>query len=145
MRAVLKSRLPNPERAQLIVDALRKGTPPLVIGKQLDRRNPYNPLPTIGRIAKEVDAYDTFIDEVAVDRAYGGDRAGWVALTHYERRACVDRLIGRALAGMSHKGWPNLVAAESSCELGWLSLWAVAVGEKPRRFIKILTDRRNGA
>ena len=144
MRAVLR-RLPSPARSQTIVDGLRKGTPPLVIGKTLDRRCASNALKLISAIAKDVDAFDTYIDDVAVDRAYGGDKAVWVALTHYERRACVDRLLGRALAGLSHKGWPNLVASESSCELGWLSLWALSVGEQPRRFIQLLVSARRGA
>jgi len=141
MRAVLR-RLPAPARAQAIVDGLRQGTQPLVIGKRLDRRCASNALKLINAIAKDVDAYDTYVDEVAVDRAYGGDRAVWVALTHYERRACVDRLLSRALGGLSHKGWPNLVAAEAGCELGWLGLWAVAVGEDPRRFMQLLVTRR---
>jgi len=141
VRAVLR-RLPSPARSQTIVDGLRKGTPPLTIGKALDRRCASNALKLINAIAKDVDAYDTYVDEVAVDRAYGGDRAVWVALTHYERQACVDRLLGRALAGLSHKGWPNLVAAEPGCELGWLGLWAQSVGEDPRRFMQLLVTRR---
>jgi len=142
--AVLR-RLPKPERAQTIVDGLRKGTPPLTIGKALDKQCASNALKLINAIAKDVDAYDTFIDEVAVDRAYGGDRAVWVALTHYERQACVDRLLGRALAGLTHYGWPNLVAAEQGCELGWLGLWAEQVGEDPKRFTRLLISRRTTA
>jgi len=144
MRAVLR-RLPSPARSQTIVDGLRQGTPPLTIGKTLDRRCASNALKLINAIAEDVDAYDTFIDEVAVDRAYGGDKAVWVALTHYERRACVDRLLSRALAGLSHKGWPNLGAAGFGPELGWLGLWAEAVGENPRRYTQLLVTRRASA
>lgn len=141
MSAVLR-RLPSPARSQIIVDGLRQGTPPLVIGKRLDKRCASNALHLIATIAKDVDAFDTFIDTVAVDRAYGGDRAVWVALTHYERQACVDRLLGRAQAGLTHFGWPNLVAAEQGPELGWLGLWAEQVGENPKRFTRLLVSRR---
>jgi len=135
--------LPSPERAQLIVDALRKGTPTLVIGRRLDHRNPYNPLPIINRIAADVDRFDTDIDEVAVQRAYEGDQAAWLTLTHYERRACLDRLMERGLAGKGHVRWPDLEAVEATrYELGWLDYWCEAVGENQDRFRQMLSRRR---
>lgn len=138
--------LPTPKRAQHIVDALRKGTLPLVIGRQLDRRNPYNPLPIINRIAADINRYDTDIDEVAVQRAYEGDQAAWLTLTHYERRACLDRLMERGLAGKGHVRWPDLEAVEVGwVELGWLDYWCEAVGEDQNRFRKMLNRRRNAA
>jgi len=143
MSANLTLTLPTPARAQLIVDALRKGTPPLAIGKRLDKRNPYNPLPIINRIAADIDRYDTDIDEVAVQRAYEGDQACWLTLTHYERRACLDRLMERGLAGKGHVRWPELPAVEvGRVELGWLDYWCEAVGEDQQRFRKMLNARR---
>ena len=135
--------LPNPARAQHIVDALRKGTPPLAIAKQLDRKRPYNLLPLVNRIKEDVDRYDTDIDEVAVQRAYEGDQAAWLTLTHYEQRACLDRLMERGLAGKGHVRWPELPAVMPGwVELGWLDYWCEAVGEDQARFRKMLTRRR---
>jgi hypothetical protein len=146
MSADLSLTLPAPERAQHIVDALRKGIPPLVIGKQLDPKRPYNPLPIIKRIAADVNNYDTDVDEVAVQRAYEGDKGAWVGLTHYERRACLNRLLDRGLAGPGHVRWPELPAVEAGkTELGWLDYWCEAVGEDQFRFRKMLNRRRNAA
>jgi len=139
--AVLR-RLPSPARSQIIVDGLRQGTPPLVIGKRLDKRCASNALHLIATIAKDVDAFDTFMTRLPWTGLTAATAAVWVALTHYERQACVDRLLGRAQAGLTHFGWPNLVAAEQGPELGWLGLWAEQVGENPKRFTRLLVSRR---
>lgn len=143
MRAVLKQKLPSPERAQFIVDQLRAGVDPRDISRAINRKNTVEVRHTIAAIGQDVDAYDTFIDDVAVERAYKGDRPVWLALTHYERRACLDLLMGRALAGRDHIRWPGLPAVEPGCEPGWLGLWAVEVGEPPRRWVRILVARRS--
>jgi len=144
MSADLSANLPTPQRAQIIVDALRKGTLPLTIGRRLDPRNPWNLLPIINRIAADINRYDTDVDEVAVQRAYEGDQGAWVGLTHYERRACIDRLMERGLAGKGHVRWPDLEAVEAGrYELGWLDYWCECVGEDQHKFRQMLNRRRD--
>ena len=90
--------------------------------------------------------YDTDIDEVAVQRAYEGDQGAWLTLTHYERRACLDKLMERGLAGKGHVRWPELPAVEVGwVELGWLDYWCEAVGEDQYKFRRMLNRRRNAA
>ena len=139
--------LPSPHRAQVIVDGLRKGHDTATISKRIDKRNRVDIRRTIQRIAKDVNRYDTDIDEVAVQRAYEGDQGAWLALTHYERRACIDRLMERGLAGKGHVRWPELPAVEAGRvpdgERGWLDLWCECVGEDHAKFGKMLNRRRS--
>ena len=139
--------LPSPARAQIIVDALRKGHNTRTIAKSIDRNDRPDLRRTIQRIALDVNRYDTDIDEVAVQRAYEGDQAAWLTLTHYERRACLDRLMERGLAGKGHVRWPGLPAVEAGRvpdgERGWLDLWCECVGEDHAKFGKMLGRRRS--
>jgi len=146
MSADISINLPAPERAQIIVDGLRKGHTVRTISRSIDKENRVDIRRTIQRIAADVDRYDTDVDEVAVQRAYEGDQAAWLALTHYERRACIDRLMERALAGKGHVRWPLLPAVEAGRvpdgERGWLEYWCEAVGEDQHGFRKMLGRRR---
>jgi hypothetical protein len=139
----LSINLPSPARAQHIVDALRKGYSTRTISRSIDKKNRIDVRRVIERIAADVNRYDTDIDEVAVQRAYEGDQAAWAALTHYERRACLDQLMERGLKGKGHVRWPELEAVVlSRTELGWLDYWCEAVGEDQQRFRKMLNGRR---
>ena len=143
MSADLSINLPQPARAQHIVDGLRKGDSPRTISRSIDKKNRVDVRRVIDRIAADVNRYDTDVDEVAVQRAYEGDQGAWLTLTHYERRACLDRLMERGLAGKGHVRWPELPAVEKGwVELGWLDYWCEAVGEDQNRFRKILNGRR---
>jgi hypothetical protein len=139
----LSINLPQPARAQHIVDGLRKGHSTRTISRSIDKKNRVDVRRVIERIAADVNRYDTDVDEVAVRRAYEGDQAAWLALTHYERRACLDRLMERGLAGKGHVRWPELPAVEfGRSELGWLDYWCESVGEDQQRFRKMLNGRR---
>ena len=142
MRTIIDRKLPAPKRAQFIVDSARKGHTARRITVDIAGHNRVDVRATVDRVLADVDSYDTFVDDVAVDRAYQGDRAVWVALTRLERRAVVDRVTGRALAGKDHMNWPGLRAADAGCELGWVGLWAEAVGEHPRRMVALVASRR---
>jgi len=142
----LSINLPQPARAQHIVDGLRKGDSTRTISRSIDKKNRVDVRRVIERIAADVNRYDTDIDEVAVQRAYEGDQAAWLALTHYERRACLDRLMERGLAGKGHVRWPELDAVVlSRTELGWLDYWCESTGEDQNSFRDMLTRRRNAA
>jgi len=146
MVCALSINLPSPHRAQHIVDALRKGDSTRTISRSIDKKNRVDVRRVIERIKADVNRYDTDIDEVAVQRAYEGDQACWLTLTHYERRACLDKLMERGLAGKGHVRWPELPAVEfSRSELGWLDYWCEAVGEDQDRFRAMLCRRRNAA
>ena len=142
MSAYLDYKLPSPERAQFIVDSARKGHTARTITVAIAGHDRGDVRLGVERVMADVDSYDTHIDEVAVDRAYKGDRPVWLALTRWERRAVLDRVMGRALAGKGHIRWPGLGAADAGCELGWVGLWAEAVGEDPRRMVILLSARR---
>lgn len=138
-------RLPAPERAQFIVDAARKGHKARQITIDLVGSNRRDARWTVDRILADVDAFDTHIDDVAVTRAYQGDKPVWGALTRYERKACLDLVMDRALAGRTHMCWPGVPALANGAEPGWVGLWAVAVGERPQRLVDILQARRVAA
>jgi len=146
MSADVSINLPSPHRAQIIVDGVRKGHDVQTISKRIDKRNRVDIRRTIERVALDVNRYDTDIDEVAVQRAYEGDQAAWLTLTHYERRACLDRLMERGLAGKGHVRWPGLPPVEWGwVERGWLDYWCEAVGEDYAKFRKTLSRRRERA
>jgi hypothetical protein len=78
------------------------------------------------------------IDEVAIERAYDGDREVWLTLTHYERRIVLDRLLELLESGQPHRKWPD---AEQGIGL---TQWANSVGESHER-VSCLRRRRNRA
>ena len=141
---VLLSRvLPEPKRAQRIVDLARKG----MTGKQIrnivcDKTNHQYVGKLVDKILADVDSYDTLVDDVAVQRAYMGDPVAWRACTRYERAACVDRLMDRALLGKDHMRWSGLEPTEWGGANGWVAEWALSVGESPLRIGQILVARR---
>ena len=135
-------RLPEPAKAQTIVDCARSGMTSQQITVAIRGHNDPHEQHMVERVLQDVDRFDTDVDDVAVARAYGGDRPVWDALTHYERRACIDLVMDRALARKTHKCWPGLPPTELGRGLGWLGLWACEVGEQPERMARILHKRR---
>ena len=135
--------LPAPERAQRIVDLARQGHDAATITTKVitNRKHAFYVRKTVDRVMADVDAYDTHIDDVAVTRAYQGDKAVWDALTHYETVACIDLLMGRALVGKTHVTFPHVPAVDIGPEFGWLGLWAQLVGEDPRLMGRMLLMR----
>jgi hypothetical protein len=127
--------LPSVVRSQQVVDAVRAGQDIREIARDLVGSYDAVTREFVTRVAADVDNYDTYLDEVAVQRAYEGDGDAWVALTHFERKECVYRLISRAALDKTHLRWPGLPASV------WLGEWASAVGESPRRFQSLLTHR----
>jgi hypothetical protein len=135
--------LPSVAHSQQVVDGWRAGQSVLDITRALVGTNEANVRHQVEHIVADVDNYDTYLDEVAIQRAYCGDRDAWVALTHYERRECVYRIISRASLNKTHVRWPGLpVHKDKSNVDGWLEEWAKAVGETPHRFQSLLTHRR---
>ena len=138
--------LPEPRRAQNIVNLTRQGlTHKQITNKVCDKTNHLYISGLVARIMSDVDSYDTDVDDVAVDRAYQGDPEAWRACTRYERAACVNLVMGRALAGKDHRRWPGLRPTEHGGENGWLAEWALSVGEKPTRIGHMLVTRRQRA
>jgi hypothetical protein len=138
-------KLPSVERAQFVVDAWRDGQTVLEITKGLSGWNNTVIREFVERVVADVDNHDTYLDDVAVQRAYEGDKDAWAALTHYERRECVYRIISRASLNKTHLRWPLLpvlTTAGPGGVLGWLAEWAMAIGEDPHRFQQLLERRR---
>ena len=135
--------LPSVTRAQAVVDRWRNGWSVVEITKALVGTNQANVRASVTHMVADIDNYDTYLDEVAIQRAYCGDKDAWVALTHYERKECVYRIISRASLNKTHVRWPGLpVHKDKSNVPGWLDEWANAIGERPHRFQSLLTHRR---
>jgi hypothetical protein len=82
--------------------------------------------------------FSPHIDEVAVERAYDGDREVWLTLTHYERQIVLDRLLALLQGGVPHRKWPDIEQGVG------LTQWADSVGENHER-VSALQRRRNRA
>ena len=149
MRTVIDHKLPNRARCQFIVDSARKGHNVRTITIAIAGHDRTDVRATVRRVLTDVDSFDTYVDAVAVQRAYGGDRPVWEALTRLERKLVLDRVMVRALAGGYHPRWFGVPATQDSVGLegrpGWVSLWAESVGEAPYRMARILNARRRDA
>ena len=86
--------------------------------------------------------YNPDIDEVAVERAYDGDREVWINLTHYERVIVMDRLRAVWNGTRPHRKWPDVEVGNGIIE------WAASVGETEQRITnrgRELSGQRSGA
>jgi hypothetical protein len=135
--------LPSVVRSQQVVDEYRAGKSIREIAVRLVGSEDLITREFVTRVVGDIDNYDTHLDEVAVQRAYEGDRDAWVALTHWERKECVHRIISRAALDKTHVRWPALPVHRDYDVSGWLWEWATAVGESPRRFQRLLVHRNN--
>jgi hypothetical protein len=135
----------------------RRGYSSLEIRKVVYPGNRHNRYHTIvNKIIANADMYDTYIDEVAVERAWMGDRAVWEAMTNYERQALVSKIEEAYYAGKPHPHYPGSrpvgwgsnknvgwgFGVEKEHSEGWLSLLATELGEHPKRFLRVIDRRR---
>jgi hypothetical protein len=130
------------ERAQEIFDMLDAGLPMDEIYD--DQRqymktlwNGHNSRPSRDHAKQRVNTlllnkwrYCPDLDEIAIERAFDGDREVWIALTHYERQEVIDRLYELWHACKRHRKWPD-------DECSGIGPWARSVGESPRRITGI--------
>lgn len=84
-------------------------------------------------------AWDPYMDEMAIERAYMGDPEVWLTLTHLERQECLERIIGLQDRFMPHPKWPGKDARQGV--VAWLDL----MGEPHDRVANILNKRRQRA
>lgn len=105
---------------------------------------------TVRQIIADPHLFDSDIDEVAVARALQGDRPVWDALTHYERRAVmlkiverreneihenyVDRSAFKGAQWTKQKGWQYKAPHEVTPE--WIRILADMIGWQPRRVVQ---------
>lgn len=81
-------------------------------------------------------AWDPDLDEIAIERAYDGDKEVWLGLSHYERQECLDRLIYAYDNHPFHRAWPNLTMIDG------MSSWSRSVGEPQDRVPTMANKRR---
>lgn len=142
-----ESNLPRPERASIILTGHRRGDSITDIARALSPTGRSNGgvFPVIRNVLADPEMYDPHVDEVAVERAFHGDRDTWDAMTHYERAALVDLVIEKAESGATNSGWPGHPAmypgAEIDHERGWVYLLAERLGMSPHRFRKTKNKR----
>lgn len=107
----------------------------------------------VERVYREPDRYDTYIDPVAIARAFNGDRTVWDAMTYYEQNHLITLVAKRAVAGKTHPRWPGnppyLEKAKESaargCALqGWLVLLAGELGIQSSSFRNAADQVRKG-
>lgn len=131
--------LPSREKAEEIHQLLKqegvtdRDIVDLVFG---ERRPEY--MTVVRQIIATPDRFHPDVDEVAVARALGGDRAVWEALTHYERREVMLEVRARReaewaeneddrAAFQQHRGQANYVCPKSKCE-PWMETFSAMTG-----------------
>ena len=137
----MDSHLPSPERAEGIIRSYREGLT-LAEAKQAYRNREGKDSPQGGeglvveRIYKDPLRFDTYIDRIAVGRAFMGDRKAWNAMTHYEQHETISIAAEYIVASKSHPRWadnpPYLETAKQSlargcAQQGWIVLLAEAL------------------
>jgi len=146
--------IPKPERAQTIVDLHRKGYSSIEIRRKLCPNRPNRDMKVVTNVLKTPDLYDTYIDQVAVDRAWMGDRKVWESMTHYERKAMMDRVFMFYDNDWLHPRFPGVRAVNWGVKRGfgfggkrdesqgWIVLLAEELGEHPQRFLRVVNKRK---
>lgn len=150
------TKLPDRERTQKIVDLARKGYTSLEIRKIVYPGGRHNRYHTgVSKIMANPEMYDTYIDEVAIERAWMGDREVWENMTYWERLVLVTKIEEAYYAGRPHPRYPGSrpvgwgasqggfgFGVEVEYRDGWMSLLAAELGEHPKRFLRIVDRRR---
>jgi hypothetical protein len=146
--------LPAPEVTRKLLALHRKGLGSWEIRKIAFPSHPERYKVVLDSILTDPDKYDTDIDQVALDRAWAGDRRVWEGMTYYERQAFVDRLEKARDDDELNPRFPGRTAIQKdlSCgygfgvkrgmEKGWIALLAEELGEPSERFLNILNKRR---
>lgn len=153
-------RLPEREKVERIFQMHREGKTVEEIGKAIAIRDRYvKPNRELAeRVIREgVARWDWVDDEVAIARAYGGDREVWKNLTHYERNAVMHLMAENSeenphplAVGLRRSANTNTAIADlyvdaetsGSTSVNGYVEWALAVGEEPLRIIRNLNKRR---
>ena len=139
--------LPRPERADIILRGYRRGDSIPDIARALSKTNQYSggALPVIRNVLSNPKMFDPHIDEVAIERAFHGDRVAWNAMTYYERAALTDLVIERTNQGATNSAWPGHSAMRegtgSERDQGWTYLLAQRLGMPSNRFHEIKQKR----
>lgn len=148
MPVPMETRLPAPwiprDRVQLIFDCARAGMEMEDIAREVRRYMYGEKVPNglapykrqVERVLNDPVGWNPDVDEIAVDRAYDGDREVWLGLTYYERKQCIDMLVETYASKPFHRHWADRPAADG------IVAWAESVGEPPGRIKDINTRRK---
>jgi hypothetical protein len=148
--------LPEVGSTQRVVELHRKGLGSWAIRKVVWPQHPERKRVVVESILSDPEKYDTHIDEVAVERAFRGDRKVWANMTHYERRALIDKVEEHYNADRGNPRWPEAhtqgqgavgygLGAPIGEQKSWVLLLCEELGEPPYRFLDILSARRRRA
>ena len=147
--------LPEIETTQKVVELHRQGLGTWAIRKVVWPKHPERKRVVVASILSDPEKYDTHIDEVAVERAFHGDRKVWQNMTYYERRALIDKVDEQYNADRPNPRWPGAHAQGQGAvgyglglpigEKSWVVLLCEELGEPAFRFSDILSARRRRA
>ena len=85
--------LPSPEQVKAVRKAAARGIRPAIIGERVFGTRTQAHL--VHKILANPTAFSRDVDDVAVDRAFGGDPDVWANLTHLEKRIVLARVLER--------------------------------------------------